>query len=157
MRGTILPFPNTPSWRGAQLKKAHVQLYLLHNNEYLVYNRISFITQYRWMNTFWTTDVRRFWIFLLNAEFRTILEAYQASSKNVTGNIDGRSLKLSTNVHLLHVLTALSLRTGEYRSIFVTLMLCRLYFFDIQLMFPQNESQNIYTAQIISGIRIKEH
>jgi len=28
MRGAIPPLPNTPSWRGAQLKKARGQLYL---------------------------------------------------------------------------------------------------------------------------------
>jgi hypothetical protein len=28
MRGAISPLPNTPSWRGAQLKKAQEQLYL---------------------------------------------------------------------------------------------------------------------------------
>jgi len=28
MRGAITPFPNTPSWRGAQLKEAQGQLYL---------------------------------------------------------------------------------------------------------------------------------
>jgi len=29
MRGTIPPFPNTPSWRGAQLKaQGHLYLYL---------------------------------------------------------------------------------------------------------------------------------
>jgi hypothetical protein len=29
MSGAIPPLPNTPSWRGAQLKKAQGQLYLL--------------------------------------------------------------------------------------------------------------------------------
>jgi hypothetical protein len=29
MRGAIPPLPNTPSWRGAQLKKAQGQLYRL--------------------------------------------------------------------------------------------------------------------------------
>jgi len=29
MRGAIVPIPNTPSWRGAQLKEAQGQLYLL--------------------------------------------------------------------------------------------------------------------------------
>jgi len=28
MRGAIAPLPNTPSWRGAQLKKSQRQLYL---------------------------------------------------------------------------------------------------------------------------------
>jgi len=30
MSGAIPPLPNTPSWRGAQFKKAQGQLYLLH-------------------------------------------------------------------------------------------------------------------------------
>jgi hypothetical protein len=34
MSGTITPLPNTPSWRGAQLKKAQGQLYL---HQYLLY------------------------------------------------------------------------------------------------------------------------
>jgi heme/copper-type cytochrome/quinol oxidase subunit 2 len=29
MRGAIPPLPNTPSWRGAQLKKPQGQLYIL--------------------------------------------------------------------------------------------------------------------------------
>jgi hypothetical protein len=29
MCGSIPPFPNTPSWGGAQFKKAHEQLYLV--------------------------------------------------------------------------------------------------------------------------------
>jgi hypothetical protein len=32
MRGTIIHSPNTPSWRGDQLKKAQGQLYLLPYN-----------------------------------------------------------------------------------------------------------------------------
>jgi hypothetical protein len=37
MSGAIPPLPNTPSWRGAQFKKAQGQLYL-----YLLLNHIEY-------------------------------------------------------------------------------------------------------------------
>jgi len=33
-RGAISPLPNTPSWRGAQLRKSQGQLYLYHHHHH---------------------------------------------------------------------------------------------------------------------------
>jgi len=35
MRGTIPPFPNTPSWRGAQFKKPQGRIYLYFTHIYI--------------------------------------------------------------------------------------------------------------------------
>jgi len=40
MRGAISPFPSTPSWRGAQLRKTEGQLYFLHLLKLNIYVRL---------------------------------------------------------------------------------------------------------------------